>query len=211
MTEHSPEKGQKGKISQCRWHVGSLGNCCPLVANPGNNSQETCVLGLCPQCFPDQQSATLGNMLELQNLGIHPRHTESENLLNPMPNSDAAERLETTVLNLQPQIPTLPFPLPAKCNLISNIEQQNFLFKGSPPHASCLPRSVFGFFFNTLFFFLAAQHSLHDLSSPTRDQTQVSAVKLLNPKHWTTRELPSLGILLHQLRPQYLALRSKNN
>ena len=37
-------------------------------------------------------------------------------------------------------------------------------------------------------------HNL-DLSSPTRDWTWVTAMKALNPRHWTTRKLP-LEILL---------------
>ncbi|CAI9168648.1 unnamed protein product [Rangifer tarandus platyrhynchus] len=66
LTEHSPKKGQKDKIRQCRWHVLSLGNCCPLVANPGNNSQETCVLGLCLfSVFQISNQQHLGNLLEM--------------------------------------------------------------------------------------------------------------------------------------------------
>lgn len=155
LTEHSPKKGQKDKIRQCRWHVLSLGNCCPLVANPGNNSQETCSRAVSFQCFPHQQSATLGNLLEMQNLGIHSRPTESENLLKPMPNlSEQAHQMILMMLkgwkplfSTQPQIPTLLFPLPTKCNLISNIEQQNFLFKFNPPHVlEKLPVSLGVFF-----------------------------------------------------------------
>ena len=44
--------------------------------------------------------------------------------------------------------------------------------------------------FVCLFFFLAAQCSLWDLSSPTRDQTQALAVKARSPNHWTAREFP---------------------
>ena len=41
-------------------------------------------------------------------------------------------------------------------------------------------------------FFLAALHSLQDLSSLTRDWTQTTAVKVPSPNHWTARELPHL-------------------
>ena len=37
---------------------------------------------------------------------------------------------------------------------------------------------------------LAAPHGLQDLSSPTRDWTQATAVETLSPNHWTARELP---------------------
>ena len=36
----------------------------------------------------------------------------------------------------------------------------------------------------------AAPHGLRDLSSPPRDETRTTAVKVLSPNHWTTRELP---------------------
>ena len=38
--------------------------------------------------------------------------------------------------------------------------------------------------------FLAVLHSLWDLSSPTRDQTGVPAVKMPSPNVWTTMESP---------------------
>ena len=43
-----------------------------------------------------------------------------------------------------------------------------------------------------LFLFLAAPHSLRDLSSPTRIEPEPSAVKVRSPNHWTTREFPIL-------------------
>ena len=50
----------------------------------------------------------------------------------------------------------------------------------------------FSFFLSFFFFNLASPHSLWDLSSPTRDQTQAPAVKALSPNHRTTREFPAL-------------------
>ena len=44
--------------------------------------------------------------------------------------------------------------------------------------------------FDFFFFFLAALHSLPDLSSPIGAQIWGLAVKVLNPSHWTTREFP---------------------
>ena len=44
--------------------------------------------------------------------------------------------------------------------------------------------------FVDFFFFLAAPHSLWDLSSPTRCWTWATVVKAPSPNHWTDRELP---------------------
>ena len=40
------------------------------------------------------------------------------------------------------------------------------------------------------FFLLAMPCSLQDLSSPTRERTQATAVKAPSPNHWTAREFP---------------------
>ena len=45
------------------------------------------------------------------------------------------------------------------------------------------------------FFFLAATHSLRDLSSLIRNQTQPTAVKAPSPNHWTAREFPPMRFL----------------
>ena len=37
-------------------------------------------------------------------------------------------------------------------------------------------------------------HSLQDLSSPTRDWTQVITVEVLSPNHWSTREFPHFDL-----------------
>ena len=50
-------------------------------------------------------------------------------------------------------------------------------------------------------------HSLRDLSSLTRDQTQAPAVKAPNPNHWTTREFPSTDFLIATIK----ARRQYNN
>ena len=44
--------------------------------------------------------------------------------------------------------------------------------------------------------FMAAQSSLQDLSSPTRDQTRAMAGKAQSPNHWTAREFPSMSFNL---------------
>ena len=45
-----------------------------------------------------------------------------------------------------------------------------------------------------LFFFPAMLHSLWYLSSPARDQTQVTAEKVPNSRHYASRELPDSAI-----------------
>ena len=45
-------------------------------------------------------------------------------------------------------------------------------------------------FFFSLSTFFTCRKQLTDLSSPTRDQTQAPAVKVLSPNHWTTRKFP---------------------
>ena len=44
-----------------------------------------------------------------------------------------------------------------------------------------------------LFFFFTSLHGLWDLSFLTRNGTQVPAVKVPSPKHWTTWELPPVA------------------
>lgn len=44
--------------------------------------------------------------------------------------------------------------------------------------------------FKNFFFFLAALHSLLDLTSPIWAQIWGLAVKVLSPSHWLTREFP---------------------
>ena len=46
---------------------------------------------------------------------------------------------------------------------------------------------------NYIYIHLAASLGLRDLSSPTRDWTQVTAVKALSSNHQTTRELQVLS------------------
>ena len=63
------------------------------------------------------------------------------------------------------------------------------LFRHIPKY-ECMFHPIY--FFKVLprkghFFFGRA---LRDLSSPTRDWTQATAVKALNPNHWTAREFP---------------------
>ena len=48
-------------------------------------------------------------------------------------------------------------------------------------------RIIFKIFFS---YFLAVLHSLWDLSSPTRDQTSVPAVRVPTPNVWTIVEFP---------------------
>lgn len=48
-------------------------------------------------------------------------------------------------------------------------------------------RIIFKIFFSS---FLAELHSLWDLSSPTRDQAGVPAVRVPSPNVWTTVEFP---------------------
>ena len=43
------------------------------------------------------------------------------------------------------------------------------------------------------FFNLSVPHGLWDLSSPTRDGTQIPAVQVPNANYWTARELPQMG------------------
>ena len=43
------------------------------------------------------------------------------------------------------------------------------------------------------FFFLAAPHSLRDLNTLTRDQTQAPAVKAPSLNHWTAKEFSCVG------------------
>ena len=43
---------------------------------------------------------------------------------------------------------------------------------------------------SSFIYLLAVLGGLQDLSSPTRDCTQATAVKALSPNHWTTREVP---------------------
>ena len=50
--------------------------------------------------------------------------------------------------------------------------------------------------------FLAMQHGLRDLASPTRDWTWAMAVKAQNPNHYATRELP--GSMFKMQIPQLL-------
>ena len=60
-------------------------------------------------------------------------------------------------------------------------------------HGSQVPtllRDVLSFFK-----FLAATHCFQDLSSPTRDWTQASAVKSRSSNHWTTKEVPKMYFL----------------
>ena len=47
---------------------------------------------------------------------------------------------------------------------------------------------LFIFYFILFYSFLASPHDLWDLSSPTRDWTHATAVKVPSPNHWTTRE-----------------------
>ena len=42
------------------------------------------------------------------------------------------------------------------------------------------------------FFFLATLYILQDLSSPTKDWTQVPTVKVVSPNPWTTREFSKI-------------------
>ena len=56
------------------------------------------------------------------------------------------------------------------------------------------------------FFFFFALHSRWDLSSPTRDQTQVPTVKLWSHTAWTSREFPERWNLR-----KFRHLRSRKN
>ena len=51
-------------------------------------------------------------------------------------------------------------------------------------------------FYPVFFFFLAAPCSLQDLSSPTRDWIQATAVKAPHPNHWTDREVTFYPVFL---------------
>ena len=54
---------------------------------------------------------------------------------------------------------------------------------------------------SSFIYLLAVLGGLQDLSSPTRDCTQATAVKALSPNHWNTREVP-LGPLFDPSRVQ---------
>ena len=47
-----------------------------------------------------------------------------------------------------------------------------------------------------MYVFLAMPCSVQDLSSPTRDGTQVPALEAWSLKNWTAREVPKVGIKL---------------
>ena len=55
---------------------------------------------------------------------------------------------------------------------------------------------------------MAAPHGLQDLSSPSRDSTQATAVKVPSPNHWTAREFPIYFNIYLRLRFRWTV---KNN
>ena len=62
---------------------------------------------------------------------------------------------------------------------------------------SCFTVFLFLFFFFWFAFkiFLVMQHSLWDLSSPTRDWTRSSALEAWSSNHWTPKEFPVLNFI----------------
>ena len=62
----------------------------------------------------------------------------------------------------------------------------------------CFAVFLFLFFFFFWFnfkIFLVIQHSLWDLSSPTRDWTRPSALEAWSSNHWTAKEFPALSFI----------------
>ena len=59
------------------------------------------------------------------------------------------------------------------------------------------------------FFFLAPSRGLQNPSSPTRNWTQATTVKVLSSNHWTSREFPSLTfqeMFLSEILPKRLTI-----
>ena len=77
--------------------------------------------------------------------------------------------------------------------MFSDFLSKDWLFY-APLTMGLLSALALGFLF-VCFCFLAALHSLWDLSSLTRDRTHTTAVKAWSPNHWTAREFPSTVFL----------------